>query len=328
MRPSADWIGRLLRKRMNLRGGPEGPPVFVAPGAPSNGSGTTGPAAAGAPDYPRQTLNLACSRCGYRLRGIAPESRCPECGQDVAETLAANERYRKRLFAVASRLKGPPLSRSDGGWMSRVASACFALAAVQAAFVLWDLHRRSMGWTAKSPDALLVALAAAYAWSLWRLTAPPRRADGADDPKHDRTRATLRALSLAPVVAAALAQVSELVDYRSHALFAQPARLIAFALALAAYFQFDYLGYLAARARDRWAVVVFRVARLAAPVWLAMSALAIRGGAVVPDMAAAAVSALYAYGGLGLVCFAIACFLILRVGARFRAAAKSARGPS
>src|SRR5215213_3833034 len=157
MRPSADWIGRLLKKRMSLRGGPEGPPVFVAPAAPPEAPGAAGAGGAPAgPQYPRQTLNLACSRCAYRLRGIDPASRCPECGQAVAETLAANERYRKRLFAAAWRLKGPPLSRSDRGWLSRVASACFALAAVQVAFVLWDLYRRSMGWTAKSPDALLV----------------------------------------------------------------------------------------------------------------------------------------------------------------------------
>src|SRR3982751_3806842 len=113
MRPSADWIGRLLKKRMSLRGGPPGPPVFVAPH----------PGAA----YPPTTVNLACSRCGYRLRGIEAGSRCPECGREGAEPLADSERSRKRLFAAAWRLRGVPLPRADKAWLSRVARGACAL---------------------------------------------------------------------------------------------------------------------------------------------------------------------------------------------------------
>jgi hypothetical protein len=309
MRPPADWIGRLLKKRMSLRGGPKGPPVFVAPDASAA--------------YPRETLHLACSRCGYRLRGIASESRCPECGQEVAETLAANERYRKRLFRAAWRLRGAPLSRTDEAWLSAVARAVFGLAAVQVGLVLWDLHRRSLGWTAKSPDALLVALAAGYAWALWRLTIPERVAGGAVVRKHRATREVLRVLCFGPPIAAALAQVSELVDFRSHELFARVALVPAAAVPLVAFHQFDNLSCLAARARDRWAVVLFRVARFGAPAWLAVSGvLALGAGGGVPDVAAAAVSALYAYGGLGLACYGVVCVMTLRVARKFQLAAR------
>jgi hypothetical protein len=31
-----------------------------------------------------------CGQCGYNLRGLRPEGRCPECGTDVATTLTAS----------------------------------------------------------------------------------------------------------------------------------------------------------------------------------------------------------------------------------------------
>jgi hypothetical protein len=327
MRPSADWIGRLLKKRMSLRGGPEGPPVFVEPGAAANYPRSEGPPVfvepGAAANYPRSTLNLVCSRCGYRLRGIDPEGRCPECGQDVAETLAANDRYRQRLFAAAWRLKGVPLSRADKAWLSRVARAAYALAGVQVCFVLWALYRQSMGWTARLPDALLVALAAAYAWALWQLTVSEQLPDGTVERKNRGTRESLRVLSFGPLLAASLAQASELVEFSRHEPLARIALVPAATFPLIAFHQFGYLSYLAARARGRWEVVVFRVARFAAAAWLAGSGLlSVGAGGRVPDMAAAAVGVLFAYGGLGAVCYGVVCVLTLRVARRLQVAAR------
>ena len=32
--------------------------------------------------------DIPCAECGYNLRGLAPQGRCPECGQDVCVSLA------------------------------------------------------------------------------------------------------------------------------------------------------------------------------------------------------------------------------------------------
>lgn len=33
--------------------------------------------------------DLPCSRCGYNLRGLLVEGKCPECGESVEETVTA-----------------------------------------------------------------------------------------------------------------------------------------------------------------------------------------------------------------------------------------------
>ena len=35
------------------------------------------------------TDDVRCDRCGYRLRGLQPDGRCPECGLAVAATVEA-----------------------------------------------------------------------------------------------------------------------------------------------------------------------------------------------------------------------------------------------
>lgn len=35
------------------------------------------------------TIDVACAGCGYDLRGLSPQGRCPECGGSIAESLAA-----------------------------------------------------------------------------------------------------------------------------------------------------------------------------------------------------------------------------------------------
>ncbi len=43
-------------------------------------------------ETPTRTVELrrdvACSACGYNLRGLAVQGRCPECGQEVSVSLA------------------------------------------------------------------------------------------------------------------------------------------------------------------------------------------------------------------------------------------------
>ena len=31
--------------------------------------------------------DVTCAQCGYRLRGLAPESNCPECGHAIADSI-------------------------------------------------------------------------------------------------------------------------------------------------------------------------------------------------------------------------------------------------
>src|SRR5947207_16013402 len=33
-------------------------------------------------------LDVRCCKCGYNLRGLGRESRCPECGQPVTDSLS------------------------------------------------------------------------------------------------------------------------------------------------------------------------------------------------------------------------------------------------
>ncbi|MHC4218780.1 MAG: hypothetical protein ACYSU7_10040 [Planctomycetota bacterium] len=47
--------------------------------------------------------NIPCSRCGYNLRGLLPEERCPECGALVTESLrqpTLHCHYNRRLIRI------------------------------------------------------------------------------------------------------------------------------------------------------------------------------------------------------------------------------------
>ena len=51
----------------------------------------------------RLTIDLPCIQCGYNLRGLDPESTCPECGASISDSL------RRGLLALA-----------DPGWLRRI----------------------------------------------------------------------------------------------------------------------------------------------------------------------------------------------------------------
>lgn len=46
------------------------------------------------------TTHLRCSSCGYDLHGLAQDGRCPECGLEVAETVAPSRFDRQWLLTV------------------------------------------------------------------------------------------------------------------------------------------------------------------------------------------------------------------------------------
>jgi hypothetical protein len=250
-------------------------------------------------------LDLACSRCGYLLRGLARSGDCPECGLSIEEAFLSRSRAARR-------------------WAGAVAAGAYAVALLHVAVVGWYLYRRSLGWTALGPDVTLLVIAVAHAAAMWLVAWPEPLAPGAADLQRRRVRAWVRALSIAAPLAAGLALASELVAYRRHPALAAAARAAAAVIPLTAFFQYDYLMYLAPRAGDRWAAFVFRVARSAATAWLALAGLlALRNGAVVSEMASVAVSALFGYRCVGLAGYLVVCFYIVRLGGRFHRRLKS-----
>src|SRR4051794_5052527 len=36
---------------------------------------------------------ISCAGCGYNLRGLATEGRCPECGHDIADSIRVHGQF-------------------------------------------------------------------------------------------------------------------------------------------------------------------------------------------------------------------------------------------
>lgn len=64
--------------------------------------------------------DLPCYRCGYNVRGLASDGRCPECAASVGETL-----HRRAATTLAGGFL--PLEMSDPRWVRRLATACTLL---------------------------------------------------------------------------------------------------------------------------------------------------------------------------------------------------------
>src|SRR5688572_6478934 len=77
----------------------------------------------------------ACVQCGYNVRGLTRESRCPECGSPVADSfadyfLSADPKWRKVLLAAAVLLIAASVLRFGGWCLSRRFPGLVALPAI------------------------------------------------------------------------------------------------------------------------------------------------------------------------------------------------------
>lgn len=150
--------------------------------------------------------DLRCTGCGYSLRGLPLDGRCPECGVTISDSLAAE---RLRLART-----GPPDPRwvrhiREGAWLG-LAAFVLLLGALLAPRDWYDLPYRNA--PVRETPGRIVFLAVACAWwvlawaSAWKLTTrerfpghPPQRALVAST-----TRLLATAYALTPLVWAAV----------------------------------------------------------------------------------------------------------------------------
>ena len=92
-----------------------------------------------------RTTDVGCAACGYNLRGLAPEWRCPECGTRVDRSVAS-----------------PLLERVDGAWVRR---ASRGTALVGLGLGAWTATVVVLGAVASA----LVVILAVRGFTGWRL---------------------------------------------------------------------------------------------------------------------------------------------------------------
>jgi hypothetical protein len=73
------------------------------------------------------TGEIACSACGYNLRGLAPQGRCPECGQDVSVSLAEFVLPEGALVALDPRWRWQMIEAVVLALIGLAAAVCSAL---------------------------------------------------------------------------------------------------------------------------------------------------------------------------------------------------------
>jgi hypothetical protein len=232
--------------------------------------------------HPEQTLDLACARCAYALRGLDPSGRCPECGMPIPETisLASTPRFLSAYWLRGRALwDGPPLAEADPRWRRRVAWGIFALALTMPLLGLWLWRKRWLGYWDTVPDYGLLAVFGWFTLSAWLLTwpEPPAHAAAAPDPLWRGARWLIRALAPLPPLAAGLAAWSERVPAAEHAFFARAGFLALLPLPALVFLMFDYLAYLAARVPATPTAIVLRLLMLGAAPYATFVAAAVNG---------------------------------------------------
>lgn len=133
------------------------------------------------PDLLQVRPGVHCQRCGYELRGLSADGRCPECGLDIWFTI------QHLIDPTASRL--PKLREPVGVgnamfWLMLCALVAGAVLAGHALGVLAHLRPRAyaqLGGFTLPHDLLFVASMAGIAamWSVFRFM-PPRGNDESD----------------------------------------------------------------------------------------------------------------------------------------------------
>jgi len=253
------------------------------------------------PEQFPETYLLQCVGCGYALRGLPPESRCPECGLGIRQTLAAVARRRHpwpvRVVAAVNayfRRALPALARNSRPWLRTVAVAPVSLALLIPVGIVWSWWRETVPWQLRVPEYPLVWMALTFAAAVWLLTWPDRPRQRPVDPLWTSIRWALRAVSLSPILAALRAAHSEVVPAHEHWRYARQALELVPLTPVIAFLLFDYLAYLSARAWSEWAAAVFRASMMVVTplltVW-AWFAMGLDGGyeprRLYPDGAAA-----------------------------------------
>ena len=117
---------------------------------------------------------LHCRGCGYDLRGLRADSRCPECGMEIWSTIVST------VDPMASRLpqlRNPPaVGNSLLALTVCMLAGMLLIVAPSLSRVIESWDRSGKGWSDYLPDmtwASATLLAVAGGWALWAL-APPR----------------------------------------------------------------------------------------------------------------------------------------------------------
>jgi hypothetical protein len=151
------------------------------------------------------TTDVPCRSCGFNLRGLAPDGRCPECGAPVARSIYGDH----LVYSDPSYLDGLRL-----GIVCIIVSAIIQCAliitgiAVGVVIVIgvandWLTLTSTPPWLAVGPDYLMlpIVMLALYGW--WRFSEPDPTIQSGD--RGDLPRRVVRVTTAILVVATFLA---------------------------------------------------------------------------------------------------------------------------
>jgi hypothetical protein len=118
---------------------------------------TTAVGAATGPD----ATSRPCLRCGYELRGLPSDGRCPECGLSVARSAVPNDELRQ----------APPCWLASLSWGVRLLLVVMAVAFLWGRFVAPRWQPPSLEWAL----AIEASTGLLYAAGVWLLARPQPR---------------------------------------------------------------------------------------------------------------------------------------------------------